>query len=62
MAITFALTLFLHVATWFIIGVITPVTFILAGLGATCIITNLVLVTFQSSIRQYALGWKQSFK
>ena len=47
LAITFALTLFLHVATWFIIGVITPVTFILAGLGATCIVTNLVLVNYR---------------
>ena len=43
-AIAFALTLFLHIATWFIIGVITPVTFILAGLGATCIMINLALV------------------
>ena len=34
LTVIFALTLFLHVATWFIIGVITPVTFILAGLGA----------------------------
>lgn len=33
----FAFTLFLHVSTWFIIGVVTPVTFILFGLGATCL-------------------------
>ncbi len=46
-AIAFALTLFLHIATWFIIGVITPVTFILAGLGATCIVTNLVVVNYR---------------
>lgn len=57
-AIAFALTLFLHIATWFIIGVITPVTFILAGLGATCIMINLALVIYRDSILQYFLQWK----
>jgi hypothetical protein len=52
-AVTLALTLFLHVATWFIIGVITPVTFVLAALGTSCILTNLVLVFYQSFFRQY---------
>ena len=52
-AIAFALTLFLHIATWFIIGVITPVTFILGGLGATCIVINLALVTYRESLLQY---------
>ena len=37
LSIIFAFTLFLHVSTWFIIGVITPVTFILFGLGSTCL-------------------------
>ena len=37
LSVIFAFTLFLHVSTWFIIGVITPVTFILFGLGATCL-------------------------
>ena len=36
-----ALTLFGHIATWFVIGVITPVTFILASLGSTCLAINL---------------------
>ena len=57
-AIAFALTLFLHIATWFIIGVITPVTFILAGLGATCIVINLALVIYQDSILRYFFYWK----
>jgi hypothetical protein len=52
-AIAFALTLFLHIATWFIVGVITPVTFILGGLGATCIVINLALVTYRKSLLQY---------
>ncbi|MDJ0690525.1 MAG: hypothetical protein QNJ41_18700 [Xenococcaceae cyanobacterium MO_188.B32] len=37
LSVIFAFTLFLHVSTWFIIGVVTPVTFILLGLGATCL-------------------------
>jgi hypothetical protein len=57
-AVILALTLFLHVATWFIMGVITPVTFILAGLGTSCIITNLVLVFYQSFFHQYLLKWE----
>jgi len=43
-AITFALTLFLHVATWFVIGVVTPVTFILGALGTTCILINILAI------------------
>ena len=62
LAIIFALTLFSHVATWFTIGVITPVTFILAGLGTTCIITNLVLVIYHSAISKYFVSWKQTIK
>ena len=49
----FALTLFLHVATWFTIGVITPVTFILAGLGATCLLVNLVAVVYYKDINYF---------
>ena len=49
-AIIFALTLFLHIATWFIIGVITPVTFILAGLGTTCLLINLVAIVYRKNI------------
>lgn len=35
-----AMILFLHVSTWFMIGVVTPVTFILAALGLTCVVSN----------------------
>ncbi|MEO1671425.1 MAG: hypothetical protein AAFR77_11670 [Cyanobacteria bacterium J06631_2] len=42
-----AIALFLHVSTWFMIGVITPVTFILFGLGSTCLIVNLVAVAYR---------------
>lgn len=41
--------LFLHVSTWFMIGIITPVTFILFGLGSTCFMVNLLAVTYRQS-------------
>ena len=44
-----ALTLFGHIATWFVIGVITPVTFILASLGSTCLAINLWAILFPRS-------------
>ncbi len=46
----FAVTLFLHVSTWFIIGIITPVTFILFGLGTTCLLINALAVAYRQSI------------
>lgn len=48
----FAITLFLHVSTWFIIGVITPVTFILFGLGTTCLVINALAFIYRQSIAQ----------
>ena len=45
-----AATLFLHVSTWFIIGVITPVTFILFGLGTTCLVVNILAVMYAKEI------------
>ncbi|MEN9566641.1 MAG: hypothetical protein RLZZ69_1837 [Cyanobacteriota bacterium] len=42
-----AIALFLHVSTWFIIGIITPVTFILFGLGSTCLVVNLIAVAYR---------------
>ncbi|MBD2578673.1 hypothetical protein [Oscillatoria sp. FACHB-1406] len=43
-ASVFALLLFLHVSSWFVIGVVTPVTFILSGLGGTCLFVNALAV------------------
>ena len=48
----FAIALFLHVSTWFIIGVITPVTFILFGLGATCLAINAFAIAYRQEIHQ----------
>ena len=55
-AVLFSLTLFLHVATWFSIGVVTPVTFVLGALGATCILTNLILVVYQNVLGDYLIN------
>ena len=46
-----AIALFLHVSTWFIIGVVTPVTFILFGLGSTCLVVNLLAVAYRDRLR-----------
>lgn len=56
-AIIFALTLFLHVATWFVIGVVTPVTFILSALGLTCILINFLAITYRNRL-YLAIGKK----
>ena len=48
----FAIALFLHVSTWFIIGVITPVTFILFGLGTTCLAINTFAIIYRQEIYQ----------
>ena len=47
-----AIALFLHVSTWFIIGVITPITFILFGLGSTCLMINVLAVIYRQAISQ----------
>jgi len=45
-ACLFALTLFLHISTWMIIGVFTPVSIILFGLGSTCLIINSLAIIY----------------
>lgn len=45
-AIVFAFTLFLHISTWMIIGVFTPVSIVLFGLGTTCIIINCFAIVY----------------
>ncbi|PJF37908.1 MAG: hypothetical protein CUN55_19690 [Phototrophicales bacterium] len=35
-----ALALFAHISTWFVIGVVTPVTFILSSLAIMCLLVN----------------------
>ncbi|MFM2315442.1 MAG: hypothetical protein RLZZ04_4720 [Cyanobacteriota bacterium] len=50
-----ASVLFLHVSTWFMIGIITPVTFILFGLGSTCLIVNLLAVAYRKEAQQLSV-------
>ena len=45
-----AVTLFIHVSTWFIIGIITPVTFILFALGTSCLLVNILAVAYRQEI------------
>lgn len=52
LALIFATALFLHVSTWFMIGVVTPVTFILFGLGATCLLANALVIVYRQNIVQ----------
>lgn len=45
-AAIFAFSLFLHISTWLMIGVITPVTFILFGLGTICLSINISAIIY----------------
>ncbi len=47
-----AATLFVHISTWFVVGVITPVTFILFGLGTTCLVVNILAVMYAKEIAE----------
>ncbi len=44
----FALTLFLHILTWWTIGIFTSVSVILIGLGTTCLIINFIAIIYPS--------------
>jgi hypothetical protein len=46
-----AVILVFHVGTWFAIGVITPVTFILFGLASTCLVLNFWTSNYQYTFR-----------
>lgn len=50
-ATALAIILVLHVGTWFAIGVVTPVTFILLGLASTCLAANFWTTIYQSTFR-----------
>jgi hypothetical protein len=51
-AASLALVLVLHVGTWFEIGIVTPVTFILLGLASTCLVLNVWTATYQATFRR----------
>ena len=61
LAAALASALFLHVSTWFMIGVVTPVTFILFGLGTTCLLINFLAVVYRRNIAQsLSAVWSRS--
>jgi hypothetical protein len=51
-ALLFAVTMFLHIGTWLIIGVVMAPTFILFGLGLTCFVINLKAITDGQGLQQ----------
>ncbi|NCR40424.1 MAG: hypothetical protein GPJ21_11455 [Microcystis aeruginosa W13-11] len=52
LALLFAVTMFLHVATWLMIGVVMAPTFILFGLGLTCFVINFQAISDHQSLEQ----------
>lgn len=61
LATVLAMTMMFHVATWFAIGVVTPVTFILISLASLCLTVNgLVLMLYPRYLR-YAPNWAVQF-
>lgn len=50
-AAVWAITLSLHVSTWFAIGIVTPVTFVLFTLSSTCLVINLLAVAYREEAR-----------
>ncbi|MEC4804563.1 MAG: hypothetical protein SAJ12_24590 [Jaaginema sp. PMC 1079.18] len=59
----FAIAMMVHVATWFAIGVVTPITFILISLAGLCLSVNgIALVGFYPYHRHYASQWATNFR
>ena len=49
-AIVPALVMVMHVFTWFIIGVVMVPTYVLLGLGTTCLLTNLGAIAYSYNL------------
>ena len=52
-----ALLLIAHVASWWIVGVVAPATFILPALGLLCTVTNWGCVKYSSIAGHYIEAW-----
>jgi hypothetical protein len=52
-AMTAAITMLLHVLSWFVIGVVMIPTFVLLGLGAVCLGVNLWAASHPQSLRNF---------
>ncbi|MGD2180743.1 hypothetical protein [Lusitaniella coriacea] len=55
LASSFAIVMVLHVYTWFAIGVVTPVTFVLLSLGSICLAVNIVACWLSPLILQHPI-------
>jgi hypothetical protein len=55
-AVSLAVTMCLHVATWLMIGVVMTETFILLGLGMLCLVTNLIAFVDPSLVQRLRKG------
>lgn len=49
----FALTMFFHILTWLVIGVIMAPSFILLGLGITCLLINLWAIISPNKLQNF---------
>ncbi|MGB5967329.1 MAG: hypothetical protein WBG70_03280 [Spirulinaceae cyanobacterium] len=47
LAVSLAVIMVCHVATWFVIGVVQIQTFVLFGLGSTCLVVNLGVIAYR---------------
>ncbi len=52
LAISFALVMCFHVATWFMVGVVRSETFILLALGLICLCANIVGLLYPGFVQQ----------
>lgn len=53
MSVIYAIAMILHVFTWFVAGVVMPPTFILLGLGITCLSINIWAIAFPLIMNKY---------
>jgi CBS-domain-containing membrane protein len=59
LASIFALALFIHVGTWFAIGVVMIPTFVLIALGIVCLAINFWAVRKRQQLQKYLrFGWQ----
>ncbi|MCE2720888.1 MAG: hypothetical protein ACK6A9_19295 [Dolichospermum sp.] len=57
LACLFASIMVLHVYTWFMIGVVMTPTYILLSLAVTCLLTNVLLITWRrNSLQLFSLN------
>ena len=52
-AITFAISIIFHVFSWFLVGVVTPVTFVLIALGSVCLVINFFAVAYYPAFSRW---------